>query len=994
MAWNKLRSLLTAAVLAVALVPITAAAAAADDTAPTLPAGFVLRDTPTGLAPYDFTDFAWLPDDSVLALGKSGVVNWVPANGTGAPVRIATFSVESQGDVGLTSIALAPDYETSHQIYLNRAVSTGNGKYVQRAARFTVSLDGAGHPTGLTGEKVIFDLPGSEFYIHGLDTVIPAADGTLWYSVGDNGDAGKTNEVAFAALDLDSPFGKILHVTQDGKAVPSNPFYSAAAPDATRSKVFASGFRNPFRFTLDPKSGLPVVGDVGWYIWEELDVVQPGANLAWPCWEGNHPTPGYSTDARCAHVVNTPPLWEHQHGTGPTNGNSITGGIVYSGTSYPAAYQGSYFFGDYAGQKMWTLKYNAQGALTQAPVNPPPFSNIGGVTRISAAPNGDIVFSDLNGARLRRLSYSATNAAPVAVATSSTNPDTRTVSFDASGSYDFDGDPLTYTWNFGDGTTGTGATASHQYGTGDSFTATLTAQDPLGGKGTTTVAVAPGNHSPDLRLTAPDKTFAVGEPVDLTATATDAEDGTLPITWTSLIRHCPDLGVCHVHPDDGATGPAVSVPFTDHTDSRMEFTATVTDSAGVKASKTYVALPRQHRLTLVSTQPAALSIPSEGGVSSAMVTEGAKFDVTAASLGSDGASKFTGWQDGPATASWSITVGADDTTLTANYATAIDQRYAAEPALRTLIGAATGPEVVDGPVHYRPYANGRLYWTTATGVREIGGQLLAEYLAIGGHQAYGPPVTDETRTPDGVGRFNHLQGTPGTMAASIYWSPSTGAHSIQGLIRVKWAALGWEKTMGYPINDEAATPDGVGRYNHFSGGGSIYYTVATGAHQIGGAIKQKWAAYGWERGLGYPTTDESVTPDGVGRYNHFTNNMSVYWTPSTGAHEIGGAIRQTWAATGWERGLGYPTTDETSTPNGAARYNHFTGNASIYWSPSTGSHYVKGEIRKRWAALGWEKSYLGLPTSDEYRYGTGYRSDFRGGYIVWTPSGGSVDRRW
>jgi glucose/arabinose dehydrogenase len=936
MAWGKFRTLFAAAVTALALAPVVATPAAAAG-APSLPPGFVLRDIPVGLAAYQFTDFAWLPDDSVLALGKSGIVNWVPPNGTGTPVQIATFNVDSQGDIGLTSIALAPDYATTHHIYLNRSVSTGNGAYFQRSARFTVTLDRAGHPAGLAEEQVIFDVPGSQWYIHGVDTVIPAADGTLWYSVGDNGDAGKTNEVAFAAQDLNSPFGKILHLTADGKAVPGNPYYNAAAPDSVRSKVFASGFRNPFRFTLDPKSGLPVVGDVGWYTWEEVDVVQPGANLAWPCWEGNHQTPGYSIDPRCASVVNTPPLWEHQHGTAPAQGNSVTGGIVYSGTTYPAAYQGSYFFGDYAGQKMWTLKYDAQGKLTQAPQNPPPFSNIGGVTRISSAPNGDIVFSDLNSGLLRRLSYSTNNSAPVAVATSSTDPDTRTVAFDGSGSYDFDSDPISYAWDFGDGTTATGVKASHQYAAGAQFTATLTAQDPLGAKGTTTVAVAPGNHSPTVTLTPPGQAdFAVGEPIALSATATDTEDGALPVTWTSLSRHCPDLGACHVHPGDGATGPSLTAPFTDHTDSRMEFTATVTDSAGVQASSTYVALPRQHRLTLVSTQPAALSIPSEGGVSSSMVAEGAKFDVLASTLGSDGASKFAGWQGGPATASWSITVGTGDQTLTANYVTAIDQRYAAEPALRASLGAATGPEIVDGPVHLRPYANGRLYWSAQTGVHEVGGQILADYLALGGHQKFGPPLIDET-----------------------------------------------------------ATPDGVGRYNHFAGGSSIYWTSSTGAHQIGGEIKRKWAAFGYERGLGYPTTDESVTPDGVGRFNHFSGGSSIYWTAGSGAHQIGGEIKRKWAAFGYERGMGYPTTDESVTPGGGARYNHFTKNGSIYWSGATGAHNVQGEIRNRWAALGWERSYLGLPTSDEYAIsGGGFRSDFQGGYIVYTLAGGAADRHW
>nr|WP_276323720.1 hypothetical protein [Amycolatopsis nivea] len=104
-------------------------------------------------------------------------------------------------------------------------------------------------------------------------------------------------------------------------------------------------------------------------------------------------------------------------------------------------------------------------------------------------------------------------------------------------------------------------------------------------------------------------------------------------------------------------------------------------------------------------------------------------------------------------------------------------------------------------------------------------------------------------------------------------------------------------------------------------------------------------------------------------------------------------MRDKWAALGWERGLGYPTTDETSTPNGIARYNHFNGGGSIYWSPRTGAHMVQGEIRKRWAALGWEWGYLGLPTSDEYPISGGARSDFQGGYVIYR-YGVTTNYRW
>ena len=121
-----------------------------------------------------------------------------------------------------------------------------------------------------------------------------------------------------------------------------------------------------------------------------------------------------------------------------------------------------------------------------------------------------------------------------------------------------------------------------------------------------------------------------------------------------------------------------------------------------------------------------------------------------------------------------------------------------------------------------------------------------------------------------------------------------------------------------------ATPDGVGRYRHWAGG-SLYWTPGRGAHLVLGAIRDKWASLGWERGvLSYPVIDELPTPDGVGRFNHFQGG-SIYWRPEIGAYEVHGAIRERWAALGWERGwLGYPVTDETALADGS-RFNNFQG---------------------------------------------------------------------
>jgi uncharacterized protein with LGFP repeats len=118
-------------------------------------------------------------------------------------------------------------------------------------------------------------------------------------------------------------------------------------------------------------------------------------------------------------------------------------------------------------------------------------------------------------------------------------------------------------------------------------------------------------------------------------------------------------------------------------------------------------------------------------------------------------------------------------------------------------------------------------------------------------------------------------------------------------------------------------------------------------------------------------------------------NGSIYFTPQTGAHEVHGAIRVKWAQLGGHRSfLGYPTTDETGTPDGRGRFNHFE-HGSIYWTPQTGAHEVHGAIRDRWAAMGFERSALRYPTSDEMNMTGGRLSRFERGEIRWTPQGGA-----
>ncbi|OJT22555.1 hypothetical protein BO221_22565 [Archangium sp. Cb G35] len=296
-----------------------------------------------------------------------------------------------------------------------------------------------------------------------------------------------------------------------------------------------------------------------------------------------------------------------------------------------------------------------------------------------------------------------------------------------------------------------------------------------------------------------------------------------------------------------------------------------------------------------------------------------------------------------------------------------------------LLGACQAGELAtpDGVGRFNHFERGSIYWTPALGAHVVMGQIRIKWEQVGWEVGpLGYPITDELTTPDGVGRYNHFE------RGSIYWTQNTGAWEIHGDIREKWKALGWERSdLGYPTTGELKTPDGAGRYNHFQNG-SIYWTQATGAREVRGLIHAKWAELGWETSyLGYPVSDEQVTPDGVGRYNHFERG-SIYFTPATGAHEVIGDINAKWIALGREAGLlGYPLTDETKTPDGVGRFNHFQ-NGSIYWTPTTGAREVHGPIRAKWESLGWERSALGYPVTDEYAVTGGRESEFQKGFLT------------
>ncbi|WP_158579920.1 LGFP repeat-containing protein [Geodermatophilus marinus] len=198
---------------------------------------------------------------------------------------------------------------------------------------------------------------------------------------------------------------------------------------------------------------------------------------------------------------------------------------------------------------------------------------------------------------------------------------------------------------------------------------------------------------------------------------------------------------------------------------------------------------------------------------------------------------------------------------------------------------------------------------------------------------------------------------------------------------------GTASILGTPVGTPYAVAGG--RAQEYTAG-TVYWSAATGAHEVHGWVRDTYRRLGGPTGfLGFPVTDEQAAADGVGAFSHFQGG-SVYSTPGTGAHEVHGWIRDRWTGLGGARGfLGYPLTDERPTADLIGAYSHFQG-GSVYSSPGTGAHEMHGAIRERWAAQGWEGGPLGYPITDEYPVTGGRQSDFQYGFLRWTAATGAV----
>jgi uncharacterized protein with LGFP repeats len=266
----------------------------------------------------------------------------------------------------------------------------------------------------------------------------------------------------------------------------------------------------------------------------------------------------------------------------------------------------------------------------------------------------------------------------------------------------------------------------------------------------------------------------------------------------------------------------------------------------------------------------------------------------------------------------------------------------------------------------------------------------------------GAPTTDEFKTPNKNGAGQHFEG------GSIYWSASTGAHEVHGAIKDKWASMGWENSyLGFPVSDETATPDGYGRFNFFEGG-AIYYHPNLGTFAVNKQIAEIWKKEGWERGkLGYPTSDEIIKNNNSVQFFEFGAVVSTHASPYMviyNYYKNAHGLYTKWKEIGnIDATIGGLVIPNKNYPRPHDLYFAEFERGYIYESvvavpnSSIGKQDAfvikKGPIFNYYASKNWEQGYLGLPISDEMPSENFTIQKFQGGTIYYSSSTGAFEKR-
>ncbi|MDB5186597.1 MAG: domain containing protein, partial [Candidatus Saccharibacteria bacterium] len=514
------------------------------------------------------TAFRHLPDGRILISEKGGAIKVYANNqiSTQPLITLVVLQTDTNEERGLLGIEPDPNFASNGYLYVSYTTAANR----DRLSRITV-VNNTASPSS---EMVLMESnQDGNIYHHGGEIRF-GPDGKIYWAMG-------MNTYNPNSQSLSNIHGKILRLNPDGSAPADNPFLGT--PNAL-GQIWAYGLRNPFRFTFTPDGKL-LTGDVGGDQWEELNIITRGGNYGWPLVEGS-----------CSGCPYINPVYTYAHTPPPAKAGSITGVMTYTGSTFPAMYKNKIFIADYT---LGFIKYLTFDSTFSTYISEATFdSSAGTVVQLDQGPDGNIYQLNIYPGELSKISPSGGNRAPTAViaANPSNGLAPLAVTFSSAGSSDPDGTPLTYSWNFGDGTTSTAANPQKTFTTNGAYNVVLTVSDGVK-TAQATQKITVGSTAPTARITAPtdQALYSAGDAIAFAGTGTDAQDATLPdsaFTWKIDFQHGD-----HKHPfRDGITGRSGSFQIPRAADNTANtwyrIYLTVTDSSGLATTTSVDIKPR------------------------------------------------------------------------------------------------------------------------------------------------------------------------------------------------------------------------------------------------------------------------------------------------------------------------------------------------------------------------------------------------------------------
>lgn len=253
------------------------------------------------------------------------------------------------GEAGLIGIAFHPDFVNNKLLFLHYNWRTGT--VTQTVISSVVcAYDSRGVLRANPSTETIVLTLNQPYNNHNGGKMEFGNDGFLYISLGDGGSG---NDPQNFALNMNSLLGKILRINVDPNqatpyTIPADNPYVNAGPNV-RPEIWSYGLRNVWKFSVDRPTGRIWAADVGQNAIEEINIIYRGANYGWRTYEGTR-----CNIAPCSPSGVTMPIFQYSQAQ---NDKSITGGVIYRGSSLPPL-SGHYLYGDYVSGRLWALDVN------------------------------------------------------------------------------------------------------------------------------------------------------------------------------------------------------------------------------------------------------------------------------------------------------------------------------------------------------------------------------------------------------------------------------------------------------------------------------------------------------------------------------------------------------------------------------------------------------------------------------------------------------------